>query len=298
MNYINDLNFNFSKVTIKKDLLTDIENMLKNSKSYIYINSPYISISTTEKLLNILEKNKLDKENVKLIFHDTYNTKNTVVDDNLKSILKELIDLEWKIDSEKEKEVNDKIESKKAEKTIVIGKIKKTFAILLMFLIFVFLSFYNQWFIISTLPLFISFIILVKLILKNTNINKEIRKFGNECIYYPVISKKLNFKIINSQNNPLHHFKLYLFDTNNNYPASILGSMNFTYNGTKENFESIIVSTDSNAHNTLKDFFEKNFEKNKNEKNSYVYHNLEWIASLVFKDEYRQKNYIYKFKSI
>ncbi len=256
--YIKGTNSENIEFFIGKGSGNKIEKDLENAKKEIIIVSPYISEEKIDLLLN--KKNK--GINVQLAF-------SSLNDDKRSSTLEKLINKKPLIDEELKNTIDEKLKKLKS---------KSMYNNLISLFLFLF-GLYNSSLIVIVAIVF--FLII------NSNLIKTKKNLLNTYIVKYKFEKKLNFTYLN--NNFRHdkmfiHSKIYIIDDEIAY----LGSVNFTFNGFKENLETRIRITDKKTVSKLKEFTSELFEENKK-----LSHKLDWLGNFFNNESKNNMTYQY-----
>ncbi len=187
-----------------KELIEDIH----NAKKSVHIISPYLSATYVEQLIEVKEKG-ID---VSLITVDTVEMDN-YSDFTLTDIIKQKVHMN-----------ENALQERKTLLHYLFGGIG--FSILLLFFgLFVYSKIFFLFFL----------IILITAVIGYLYLNKRIYSYS----YYPIFDLKVLFSQYcgeEQKNDFLVHSKVYIIDNNMAY----LGSVNFTYSGIVNSFESIV----------------------------------------------------------
>ncbi len=238
-----------------------LEKDILNAEKEVLIISPYVSKDKIEELINLSIKG------VKVRLAFDFNIANQKKEE-YKQILKKLILQEKKYDTEKQKTVerNDKKYATYSKLALFVG------AILGMICIFNF----------HCLTLLLISLFFSKKYHSKRQENKKIRTYIYEY------RKTIDFKCFWGDN--LFHSKIYIIDNK----VAYIGSLNFTYNGFNNNFETIIEINNQSKINELREFVNHIFDDNYRHK-SHDFNFLIYKGYYDFLNSYEDyKNYYKK----
>lgn len=282
---IESIDIKSSNIYIGTNAGKKIEASIKNAKKFVYIVSPYFSISKIDLLKNL--DTRIDKKLILCDNSDFYSQNN----------LELLAGLFSYSNYQKYPEEKQKIENEKNSNIKKREQLKKVWLCSVLFTIFAlgiffYLKLYPSiYFIFLLLFLFISICGVLSSKIKIEfieNKSKETIAKLKETII-PTMEWKFDIKIIRSyykshnRNTPYTHLKLYLMDcpelSKNNEAVikAFISSANFTDNGFNSNLEFLFETIDLNVTNDLINFFNDIYSGNKME-----FHQFNYLVKILF----------------
>lgn len=286
-NFINteSIDIKSSNIYLGTNAGKKIETSIKNAKKFVYIVSPYFSISKIDLLKNL--DTIIDKKLILCDNSDFYSQNNL-------ELLTELFSYS---NYQKYPEEKQKVEDGKNSNIKKIEQLKKIWICLFLFTIFTmgiffYLKLYpSAYFIYLLIFLFISLCGILSSKIKIEfieNKSKETIAKLKETII-PTMEWKFNIKIIRAYyksrngDTPYTHIKLYLMDcpelskNNETVIKAFLSSANFTDSGFNSNLEFLLETTDIKVTNDLINFFNNIYSGDKME-----FHQFNYLVKVLF----------------